>query len=170
MGGGRRKVGGQGAPGARYRDDKREEYLGIMTVMILPISWYTMKGGEKQLGKKQMIPILETKRNSGTFMWRRKFLPATRWRRRSWRARWRGVVTIFPPSWTMIIIIVIVIIVITTRPETAFCRPGLDWTAGPYYSYSRFICEFSWCLAWRLRRSARKEEEVKLEAAKTVLI
>ena len=24
-----------------------------------------MKGGEKQLGKKQMIPILETKRNSG---------------------------------------------------------------------------------------------------------
>ena len=28
VGGGRRKVGGQGAPGARYRDDKREEYLG----------------------------------------------------------------------------------------------------------------------------------------------
>ena len=57
MGGGRRKVGGHGAPGARYRDDRREEYLGCND------NNYD-NGGGKPRGKQQLSLIFNSKQNS----------------------------------------------------------------------------------------------------------
>ena len=61
---------------------------------------------------------------------------------------------------------------LSSSSSLGHCEPsvGLEWIVGPYYSYDGSICGFSQRLASSLQRSARKEEEVKLVAAKTVLI
>ena len=60
---------------------------------------------------------------------------------------------------------------LSSSSSLGHCEPsvGLEWIVGPYYSYGGYICGFSQRLASSLQRSARKEEEVKLVAAKTVL-
>ena len=61
---------------------------------------------------------------------------------------------------------------LSSSSSLGHCEPsvGLEWIVGPYYSYDGNICGFSQRLASSLQRSARKEEEVNLVAAKTVLI